>query len=639
MSKKFYVTTPIYYISGKPHIGHLYTSTAADILKRYHASRGEETLFSTGSDENSQKVVLAAENQGIPVKEYVDKEADKWIQYFSLFHISYDRFIRTTDEDHNKAVAIIMDRLFNEGFVYKGKYEGWYCVDCESFWTDKEVEDGHCPECHREIKKISEENYFFKLSAFQDQLLSFYEDNPKAIEPGSRYNEVVSMIKGGLHDISISRNTQDWGIRLPFDKKHVLWVWFDALINYLTVAGFNKNEEQFLKWWPADCHLMSKDIIRFHCVIWPAMLMALGLEPAHKVFVHGWWLTDGEKMSKSKGNVVNPTEVLDNLCEKTGIDKDLAADVLRWFMFKETTFGEDAVFSMDRLLDRYNYDLANDLGNLVNRVSAMNGKYFDGIVPDGNYVSDEVEKVFADYVFDYIQQMDHYHFKEAIETTWKLIRRCNKLIEEQKPWELVKQDKQESLKNLLYTLLEGIRIASLQISPFMPTFSERVLESFDQKMDFDYTLRYLKIGIQTTFPKVLFPRVKKEKKQASPKKETEKKKPAIEQTISECSIDDFAKFDFRVATIDDAKPHPNADRLLVLQVLVGETKKQIVAGIAKYYKPEELIGKKVLIVNNLKPVELRGEKSEGMVMCASNKKGLCVMSPEDCTMESGTKVK
>jgi methionyl-tRNA synthetase len=630
--KKYFVTTPIYYISGDPHIGHLYTTTAADIMARYHKLRGCEILFTTGSDENSQKVVLAAEKQGISVREYVDKEADKWKQYFSQFHIEYTRFIRTTDQDHLDVVQQYLGQLKEKGWIYKGNYEGWYCVDCESFWTDKEVEEGHCPDCHRPIKRVSEENYFFKLSSFQDQLLAFYQNHPSAIEPASRYNEVVSMIKGGLRDISISRHSQQWGIRFPFDKEHVLWVWFDALLNYLTVCGYNANPEQFSSWWPADCHLMSKDIIRFHCVIWPAMLMAFGLSPAKKVFVHGWWLTDGEKMSKSKGNIVDPTMVVDALSSRTGISKTLSADVLRWFMFRETTFGDDSVFSMERLLDRYNYDLANDLGNLIHRVSAMTKQYFQGKVPNGKVISSE-EAFFADQVFHYLRCMDENRFKEAIEAVWNMLRRGNKMIEEYKPWELFKKEENQPLSDLLYSLLEGIRLVGVMLTPFMPVFSKQVAESFENQKDQSIGVGVLQSEQTVAFPSVLFPRVQKQKKEEKKKSETPDKKE------TNCSIDDFVKFDFRVGQIVEAGKHPDADKLLVLKVQIGDTQKQIVAGIAKYYEPEKLIGKKVVVVNNLQPVTLRGQQSEGMILCASHKDQLSIVTPEDSEMYVGARVK
>ncbi len=633
--KKFFVTTPIYYISGNPHIGHLYTTTAADIMARYHSLQGNKVLFTTGSDENSQKVVQAAEKQGISVTDYVNKEAEKWKQYFAQFHIQYTRFIRTTDQDHLDVVQSFLMQLKEKGFIYKGNYEGWYCVDCESFWTDKEVEDGICPDCHRSIRRVSEENYFFRLSAFQDQLIQFYHDNPTAIEPLSRYNEVVSMISGGLRDISISRHSQEWGIRFPFDPEHVLWVWFDALLNYITVCGYQEDPNSFSYWWPADCHLMSKDIIRFHCVIWPAMLMAMGIQPAKKVYVHGWWLTDGEKMSKSKGNIVDPTEVIEELSNVAGISKSLSADVLRWFMFRETTFGEDAVFSMQRLLDRYNYDLANDLGNLIHRVSSMAKQYTQGNVPEGILIDSEKEQ-FQSFILQYTVCMTENRFKDAIETTWTLLRKCNKMIEEYKPWELAKKEDIQPLFDLLYTLLEGIRCAGIMLIPFMPVFSQLVLDSFVEQKEMQLNLGTLQPHQTLSFPHVFFPRVKKATKSEKNEEKTSKESPKEEVY---CTIDEFSKFDFRVAQIIDAQKHPNADKLLVLKVQVGEHQKQIVAGIAKYYEPQDLIGKKVVIVNNLQPVTLRGEKSEGMVLCASHKDHLSIVSPENVDMVCGAKVK
>lgn len=636
-TNKFYLTTPIYYTSGSPHLGHLYTTVAADIISRYKKMKNFEVLFSTGSDENSLKVLKAAERAGKDPKEFVDLEAKKWERFFTKFSISFDRFIRTTDDDHKRTVQSIVQKLFDKGFIIKGKYEGWYCVDCETFWLEGDVPSGACPTCGRDVQWISEDNYFFKLSAFQKKLLDFYEQNPTVIEPESRFNEVVSMIKMGLNDLSISRSSIKWGIPLPFDPQHVVYVWFDALINYLTVPGYGTNPEKLSKFWPADLHLMSKDIIRFHCVIWPAMLMALDLPVANKVYVHGWWLTSGEKMSKSKGNIIDPNEVIADLSKETRISQALSVDVLRLFMFRESSFGDDAVFTDARFASRYNFDLANDLGNLISRVYAMTHKNFNDSIPSGLLISDDFKQNFDYCVKDYFSLMDRCKFKEALETIWCFINYCNKLIETSKPWELIKQNKKEELENLIYSLLDGIRNIALFLSPFMPSFSAEVLSSLGKK-----TVHEDRIGFGKLEPNhpisqlgILFPRIQTYQHASS--EITKGKEPAKEKPL-ELSIDEFAKLDLRIGEVLEAKQVEKSDKLLVLQVKVGENVKQIVAGIALHYKPEEMVGKKIVVVNNLKPAMLRGVESQGMLLAASNELLLTLVTPEK-DIGHGSKVK
>lgn len=632
--KKYYVTTPIYYISGSPHLGHLYTTVAADIMARYKKMQGFKVLFATGSDENSLKVVKAAEKAHMDPKMFVDQEAVKWTEFFKRFSIDFSRFIRTTDSDHIKTVQKVLHQLHDKGYVYKGKYEGLYCVDCETFWVEADIKEQICPSCGREVHWISEDNYFFKLSAFEKPLLEFYSQHPESIEPVSRYNEIVSTIKMGLRDISISRSSQSWGIPFPFDEKHVTYVWFDALINYITMCGYEAKPENFQEFWPADLHLMSKDIIRFHCIIWPAMLMALEVPLAKKVFVHGWWLTSGEKMSKSKGNIIDPDEVVKDLCCKTGIPRLMAVDILRLFMFRESSFGDDAVFTDDRFYSRYNFDLANDLGNLINRVYAMAHKNFNGKVPEKTIWDSAFHQEIDQLIEQYHGALEHYHFKEALELLWALINKCNKLIETSKPWELKKNQEEEKLRALIYTLLDAIRRIAYLIYPFMPNFAEELLKSLCEKLVpmADLSFGSLPSGITVNQTGVLFPRIKTFQCDSVPEDTTK------EAETPEISYEDFAKIDFRVAEVLEASKVEKSDKLLLLKLKVGNCEKQVVAGIALHYEPSALIGKKLVIVNNLKPVKLRGVMSQGMIMAASNDEILSIITTEK-DIESGAKVK
>lgn len=629
--EKFYVTTPIYYISGDPHLGHLYTTVAADIVSRFKKNSNYDVLFSTGSDENSQKIIKASSKLNLPPKEYVDKESLRWKTFFEDFNIEFDRFIRTTDPDHIELVQYVLKKLYDKGYIYKGKYEGWYCTECESFLPESFEKENICPECGRETIWVSEDNYFFKLSSFRKPLIEFYEANPHVIEPVTRYNEIMSMLDAELKDVSISRSSIQWGIGLPFSEDQVTYVWIDALLNYLTVPGYIRNREKFARFWPADLQLMSKDIIRFHCIIWPAILLALNLPLPTKIFVHGWWLTSGEKMSKSKGNIINPNDVVSNLSKEAGIDHKMAVDALRLFMFRESSFGEDAVFTYERFYARYNFDLANDLGNLVNRVYSMTKKYLDGVVPKPALFSDEFSKILKSSTDNYIDLMNKYDFKGSLESIWTFINYSNKLIEDTKPWELFKNNNLEKLGMLLYSLLDSIRIISIMLSPFMPSFSRVVLQSLGVKEKSIDSLFFGKLseGLIINDTGILFPRVKIYK-------EEEKIAEKHEELIS---IDYFKNVDLRVGKVIEANRIEKSKKLILLKINVGGNQvKQIIAGIGNTYSPESLIGKNVVFVNNLEPATLMGYTSEGMVLAAEDNEKLSIIIPEK-DIEPGSKIK
>ena len=627
--EKFYVTTPIYYISGEPHLGHLYTTVAADIVSRFKKNSNYDVLFSTGSDENSQKIIKASSKLNINPKEYVNIESLKWKTFFEDFHIEFDRFIRTTDPDHIEVVQYVLKKLYDKGYIYKGKYEGWYCTECESFLPETFEKENICPECGRETIWVSEDNYFFKLSSFKKPLTDFYEANPHAIEPVSRYNEIMSMLNAELKDVSISRSSVQWGIRIPFSENQVTYVWIDALLNYLTVPGYIQNREKFARFWPADLQLMSKDIIRFHCIIWPALLLALDLALPVKIFVHGWWLTSGEKMSKSKGNIINPKDIVNELSKEAGIDNRMTVDALRLFMFRESNFGEDAVFTYERFYSRYNFDLANDLGNLVNRVYAMTKKYFDAVIPKPALFSGEFEEILKSSTANYLEHMNEYAFKDALESIWTFISYSNKLIEDTKPWELFKNNKIDQLSSFLYSLLDGIRIISIMLSPFMPSFSRDILQSLGLKDKSIDSLIFGKLNGGTIISDtgIIFPRVKIFKEEE------------IKKHDELISLDYFKKVDLRVGKVIEANRIEKSKKLILLKIDTGSNQiKQVVAGIGNTYPPESLVGKNVVFVNNLEPASLMGYTSEGMILAAEGNDKLSIIIPEK-DIEPGSKIK
>lgn len=618
-NKKYYITTPIYYPSDNLHIGHTYCTVMADAMARFKRLSGYDVRFLTGTDEHGQKIQTIAQEKGITPQEHVDKIVAGVKKLWETMEISYDDFIRTTEPRHIERVQKIFMELYEKGDIYKGVYSGHYCKPCEAFWTDSQLEDGKCPDCGRPVTEEHEEAYFFKLSKYQDKLIELFETTD-FLEPEARRNEMLAFVKQGLDDLCISRSTFDWGIKVPIDEKHVIYVWLDALSNYITALGYPDDKELYDIYWPADVHLVGKEIVRFHTVIWPAILMSLGLPLPKKVLGHGWLLLDGGKMSKSKGNVVDPVKLID----RYGID------ALKYFLLREYTFGHDGNYSTEALIKRINSDLANDLGNLVSRTVSMIEKYNSGIVPDAK-LEDEYDKSLKEVALaaaDRVEaEMDKFALHSALEEIWILVRRANKYIDEKMPWVLAKDEaERDNLDTCLHNLAESIRIVSILIYPFMHSTSDEIRKqmglwyadvAWEDAKEFEMMYQEkVKKG------KPLFPRIDVEKEL----EELEKIKESNEiddeniplELKPEIVYDDFDKIDLRVGEIIKAEKHPKADKLLVFQVKMGTEKRQIISGVAEHFAPEEMVGKKVAVVANLKPRKLRGLESKGMILFADN---------------------
>ncbi|EAZ83448.1 methionine--tRNA ligase [Lysinibacillus fusiformis] len=653
--KTFYITTPIYYPSGKFHIGTAYTTVASDAIARYKRLRGYDVRFLTGMDEHGQKIQEKAAEAGKHPQDYVNEIAEAAKKLWALMDISYDDFIQTTQERHTKAVEKIFQKFLDNGDIYKGEYEGWYCTPCESFFTETQLVDGNCPDCGRPVHKVKEESYFFNMKKYADRLLSYYEENLGFIEPESRKNEMINnFIKPGLEDLSVSRTSFDWGIKVPGDPKHVIYVWVDALTNYITSLGYLSDDETlFNKYWPADVHVVGKDIVRFHTIYWPIFLMALDLPLPKKVFAHGFIMMKDGKMSKSKGNVIYP----EMLIERYGLD------ATRYFLLRELPFGSDGVFSPESFIERTNFDLANDLGNLLNRTISMINKYYDGIIPSENLQSTEFDAALKEQAesvrIKYEESMEKMQFSVVLADLWTLVSRTNKYIDETQPWVLAKEEADKpKLGSVMRNLAESLHQIAVMLQPFMTTIPKRMMEqlglddkflAWDTIETFGNTIPANIKVVEKGIP--IFPRLENEVEIAYIREEmrgsvkTSQEEEVKSETksdenpeIPEITIDDFMKIDLRVATVTACETVPKADKLLKLQVDLGYEQRQVVSGIAKFYSPDELVGQKVIVVANLKPVKLRGELSQGMIL-AGEKDGILKLASVDSKLENGAKVK
>lgn len=644
--KNVYITTPIYYVNDVAHIGHAYTTIIADMLARYSRLTGSKTFFLTGTDEHGQKISQSAEQRGKTPKEYADEVSGKFKTLWDDFDITYDKFIRTTDEEHKTGVQKAFETMYNKGDIYKGDYEGYYCVSCETFFTEKQlIDEQFCPDCGKPTNIVKEESFFFKLSDYEDKLIKWYEENDDCILPRSKKNEIVNFVKGGLRDLSISRTSFDWGVKLPEsmnEPKHVMYVWLDALMNYITALGYGKDEEN-MDFWPATSHLVGKDILRFHAIYWPAFLMSLDLPLPKHIAAHGWWTRDGAKMSKSKGNVVNPKDIADAY----------GLDAFRYFMLREVPFGQDGDFSQKALMDRINSDLGNDLGNLLNRISGMSGKYFDFKVTSKDVEKfhrkelDEVEAILEN-IEEYLY---HMQINRYLEDIWKVLTIANKAIGDYEPWTKMKNGKEDEAMALVALITNIMARVSLLLDSVMPEKIGKIAQSIGLKINTENYTKILKNkelldDIVITKVEQLFPRIEnillEQSKPTEVSKSVAEKKSASKKVEEEpdnlITIDKFFETTLKIGTIVEAEEVPKSKKLLKLQVDVGEEKnRQILAGIKEFYNAADLVGTQACVVANLKPAKLMGMLSEGMLMAARDENGLSLIRPE-APKKSGTKI-
>ena len=638
--RPFYITTPIYYPSDNLHIGHAYCTTLADSIARFKRLAGYDVLFVTGSDEHGQKIQRKAAEKGVTPLAYVDGIVANFQKLWQQLGVSNDDFIRTSEPRHQKVVQHIFQQIYDQGDIYKSEYEGLYCTPCETFWLERQLVNGKCPDCGRAVETVKEESYFFRMSKYEARWLQYIEDHPDFIQPASRRNEMINFVKQWLEDLCISRTTFDWGIPVPFDKKHVVYVWFDALVNYLTAAGYLDDKEKFARFWPADLHLVGKEIVRFHSIIWPIMLMALGEEIPKKVYGHGWLIVEGDKMSKSKGNVVDPTLLIE----------EFGADAIRYFLLKEIALGSDGNFSREALINRINADLANDLGNLLHRTVSMINRFNGGVIHKGasaEAVDEELAVLAGKTVAFYEEGMEKMEINAVLKEVWALVSRANKYIDETAPWTLAKDPaKKERLDTVLYNLAEALRIIAILVSPFIPHTTPKILAQLGLSSDQPLSLADAKVWgvlpegtVVVKKAEAIFPRIEIVEADASNVQPTKAGKETDEQAADDAvSIDEFSRMDLRVAKVLAAEKVAKTDKLLKLTVDLGTEQRTIVSGIALHYAPEELIGRNVVMIVNLKPAKIRGIESRGMVLAASSPDGkLTLVAAPD--MAPGSRVK